>query len=106
MDVINLEVNENKSLEEYILNFQNLPLDEKFVICSNQLITFENNITKFENDMYKNWDLNSSYIMMDKYDYYDYMLQSEEYENLITIKNVYERYLDNLNNLSKSEESQ
>ena len=82
--------------DEDTYNYESSTLNEKYYEYSKYLVNIENDIVKFENKMYKNWDYNYPNILMDKYDYYEYVLKNDEYANLINIKNSFQLYLNNL----------
>jgi len=91
-------------MNKLILNYDNLSIEYKYIMCSDKLLETENDLLNYDKLVLDEW-YTIQYLNMfsDQIDYYNYMLSLPKYENLMNTKKILEFEIIQLNKLYEKE---
>lgn len=89
-------------MNELIKNYDNLSLEYKYIKCTDRLLKIENELLKFDEYVLNEWYFIQSLDMFkNQKHYFDSMISSPTYKNLMNTKKILELEIVNLNKFYK-----
>lgn len=80
-----------KIINKLIPNYENMELEEKYDNCIHELSNIEKKMLEFEEYIYDDWDfIEMNFNFKDKCEYYNHMISTPKYTNMIKIKSILE----------------
>lgn len=85
-------------MNNIVKNYEALSLDEKYILCSDKLLETDKNISAMDDLILNEWYIIESLgLFKSQHEYYDYMLSTEKYFNLMILKKNLEEEIEKLN---------